>query len=81
MNEYDPIKNLTSSPDWISIEQELELYLSEMFDLRKVDTTLSAVAYKTECVARLRAAQNVLKFYERHKFLKKEVNNTSFSFK
>ncbi len=79
--EYDALKTITGTAEWIAVEQTLEAYLNEMFDLRKVDTTLSAVAYKTECIARLRAAENVYNFYKTNKFISKRFDEIQGTFR
>lgn len=81
MQNYEPIKLITSQPEWNAVEQILETYISEFFDLRNVDTKLSAPAYKTECLSRLRAAENVLSFYRTNHFTSKRVEDIKGSFK
>lgn len=79
--EYDALKIITQTAEWVAVEQTLEAYLNEMFDLRKVDTTLPAEDYKIECVARLRAAENVYNFYKTNKFISKKFNEVQGTFR
>lgn len=78
---YDPLKTIISNPDWMAVEQVMEKYLSEMFDLRNIDTKLSAEDYKIECVSRLRAAENLHKFYKTNAFISKRIEDISGSFR
>lgn len=80
-HEYDALKIITSQPEWLVVETKLEEYLSDMFDLRKIDTSLSATTYKAECLARLRAAENVMEFYKANHFVKKQVKELNVSFR
>ncbi len=83
MKDFDTnaIKSMVSQPEWNAIERVIETYLIEMFDLRKIDTTLSATAYKAECLSRLRAAENVATFYRNNKFINKRVEDMESNFR
>lgn len=81
MNEYNPLKLITSTPEWLAVEQTLETFITDMFDLRKIDTKLPAEEYKTECIARLRAAENVALFYRTNHFISKKTEDMQASFR
>lgn len=78
---YDALKLITSTPEWLKVEETLEKYLTDMFDLRNIDAKLPAEDYKIECLSRLRAAENVHLFYKNNKFINKRLDEVKTSFR
>ena len=79
--QYDSLHQLVTNPDWRAVEDTLESYLTEMFDIRRLNKDLSAEDFKIECLSKLMAAENVYNFYKDNKFISKELRDIPFSFK
>lgn len=78
---YDPLKSLQENPEWTAVEKVIEEYLIEMFDIRKIDTNLPAEQFKTECMARILAGENVYDFWKTNKFIQKRKEDIPFTFR
>lgn len=78
--QYQPLDELKKHPDWGSLGEVLQEYVGELLDLRKIDSSLSATAYKTEALSRLRAAEAVLEFYRNHGFAQRRLEDLEVRF-
>lgn len=81
MQPLNEIERITQDPAWIAVEQEIEAQLCSLLDIRNIDTNLGSTAFKIELLARRRAGEKLLEFYNKHKFSKRKLDEVVFNFR
>lgn len=78
--QYQPLDELKKHPDWGAVGLKLQEYIGKQLDLREIDSSLSATAFKTEALARIRGAEGALQFYRDHGFAQGRLEDIDVRF-
>ena len=70
MNELNPIKTLTATPEWIEVENIFKKKISELMDIRLIDERLPQEEMKIEVRARQIAIDKFIEFLKENNFSK-----------
>ena len=70
MNELNPVKTLTTTPEWIEVENIFKNKISELMDIRLIDERLSQEDMKIEVRARQIAIDKFVEFLKENNFSK-----------
>lgn len=80
MNELNPVKTLTATPEWIEVENIFKKKISELMDIRLIDERLSQEDMKIEVRARQIAIDKFVEFLKENNFSKINKSDIGVTF-